>query len=291
MSTSVNMQFGVPQGSILGPMLFNLYVADLQDNLPSTVTTFQYADDTTLYTSCRPVDVPHSVDELNSTLRDLSSWSSDSHLALNPVKTKAMLLSTNQMARVHSMNDYCPSLKVSDKTLERVQQTKLLGVYLHENLKWDEHVTELSKSFLSKLDYCDTVFYPLPDFLLKRLQRIQFAAASFVSGHYVKDCSDVLKLGWLSVRERRDFHLLKQVHKALYSDHWPSYLKLDTVTSVRTLRSSSATRLVIPLEHGTFQDMSASLFNNLPANLRTCSDFRIFCREVRTHILRSRSNQ
>ncbi|KAL9958096.1 hypothetical protein ACROYT_G035065, partial [Oculina patagonica] len=180
-----------------------------------------------------------------------SFWSSDSHLALNPVKTKAMLLSTNQMARVHSMNDYCPSLKVSDKTLERVQQTKLLGVYLHENLKWDEHVKELSKScystlsilrkiknfadfklrkhlaealVLSKLDYCDTVFYPLPDFLLKRLQRIQFAAASFVSGlgHYVRDCSDVWKLGWLSVRERRDFHLLKQVHKALYSDHWPS---------------------------------------------------------------------
>ena len=209
-------------------------------------------------------------------------------------------------------------LKVSDKTLERVQQTKLLGVYLHENLKWDEHVKELSKScystlsilrkiknfadfklrkhlaealVLSKLDYCDTVFYPLPDFLLKRLQRIQFAAASFVSGHYVRDCSDVFKLGWLSMRERRDFHLLKQVHKALYSDHWPSYLKLDTVTSVRTLRSSSATRLVIPLECGTFQDISASLFNNLPADLRTCNDFNIFCREVRTHILRSRCNQ
>ena len=62
MSTSVNIQFGVPQGSIMGPMLFNLYVADLQDNLPSTVTTFQYADDTTLYTTCRPVDVPHSAE-------------------------------------------------------------------------------------------------------------------------------------------------------------------------------------------------------------------------------------
>ncbi len=66
------------------------------------------------------------------------------------------------------------------------------------------------------------------------MQRIQFAAASFVLGHCVRDCSDVLKLGWLTVRERRDFHLLKQVHKALYSDHWPSYLKLDTVTSAGT---------------------------------------------------------
>ena len=73
--------------------------------------------------------------------------------------------------------------------------------------------------------------------------------------------------------------------------HLP-YIKLDRVTSVRTLRSGSATTHVIRLECGTFQEISASLFNNLPANLiRASSDFKIFCREVRTHILRSRCNQ
>ena len=52
MSDKARVHFGVPQGSILGPMLFNLYVSDLQDNLPNSVTTFQYADDTTIYQSC-----------------------------------------------------------------------------------------------------------------------------------------------------------------------------------------------------------------------------------------------
>ena len=48
-SESVNVRFSVPQGSILGPMLFNLYVSDLQDHLPSSIGSFQYADDTTIY--------------------------------------------------------------------------------------------------------------------------------------------------------------------------------------------------------------------------------------------------
>ena len=49
MSDKARLHFGVPQGSILGPMIFNLYISDLQDNLPNSVTTFQYADDTTIY--------------------------------------------------------------------------------------------------------------------------------------------------------------------------------------------------------------------------------------------------
>ena len=51
-SESVDVQFGVPQGSILGPMLFNLYVSDLQDHLRSSIGSFQYTDDTTIYSSC-----------------------------------------------------------------------------------------------------------------------------------------------------------------------------------------------------------------------------------------------
>ena len=60
---------------------------------------------------------------------------------------------------------------------------------------------------LSKLDYADLVFYPLPQFLLRRLQRVQFSAASFVLGHYVKNFWDVLKIGWLPKNERRDRNL------------------------------------------------------------------------------------
>ena len=122
--------------------------------------------------------------------------------------------------------------------LERtaLKSCKLLGVHINEHLKWDDHIKhtvsgcyatlsilrklkylakyELRKQLaetliLSKLDYADLVFYPLPQFLLCHLQRVQFAAASFVLGHYVKSFRDVLTIGWLPINERRDLNLLK----------------------------------------------------------------------------------
>ena len=120
---------------------------------------------------------------------------------------------------------------------------------------------------LSKLDYCDTVYYPLLEFQLNRLQRVQLVAASFVLSRYVNDINDIVKIGWLPVRQQRDFHVLKLVHKALHSPSWPSYIPLDTVKHLRSLWSGAATRLIIQLERGTFQDSAAKLFNVLPANV------------------------
>ena len=187
-------------------MLFNLYVSDLQDHLPSSIGSFQYADDTTIYSSCPAPELQKCAQELNSTLNTVSSWSNDSHLALNSKKTKTMLLSTSQMSHVHSLDKNRPAITISDSTLEYVNVSKLLGVHIHQHFNWDEHVQATWKScygtiqiirklknfagyrlrkhlveslVLSKLDYCDTVYYPLPEFHLKCLQRVQLVAASF----------------------------------------------------------------------------------------------------------------
>ena len=87
---------------------------------------------------------------------------------------------------------------------------------------------------MSKVDYGDTVFYPLPDFLLSRLQRIQFAAASFVVGRYVNNISHVMNIGWLPIRERRDFHIFKLAHKALFSSSWPSYVDQQEIENAES---------------------------------------------------------
>ena len=138
--------------------------------------------------------------------------------------------------------------------MERTETCKLLGVTINEHLKWENHVKTISSScygtlsilkklknvapfrlrkqlaeslILSKIDYGDQVYTPLTMMLQKRLQRVQFAAASFVTGHYVKSTRDILKLGWLPIEERRDLNLLKKVFKALNSETWPYYLKLN----------------------------------------------------------------
>ena len=175
----------------------------------------------------------------------MSSWSNDSYLALNSKKTKTMLLSISQKSHVHSLEKNRPAITISDSALEYVNVSKLLGVNFHQHLNWDEHEQATCKScygkiqiirklknfagyrlrehlveslVLSKLVYCDTVYYPLPKFQLKRLQRVQLVAAySFVLSRYVNDINDIVKKVWLPVRQRRDFHVLKLVHQALQS--------------------------------------------------------------------------
>ncbi len=111
---------------------------------------------------------------------------------------------------------------------------------------------------------------------MKRLQRVQLAVAGFVLGKYASPL-DVLTLGWLPIKERRDYHLSKLVYKALYFSDWPAYLKLDEYKSSRTLRSSSARRLVVPLVTGTFQAEAARVFNDLPEDIRNCSNYKEYC--------------
>ena len=95
---------------------------------------------------------------------------------------------------------------------------------------------------LAKLGYCDNVYYPLPEFQLKSVQRVQLVAASFVLSRYVNNINDIVEIGCLPVRQRRDFHVLKLVHQALHSLSWPSCVPLDTVKHLGSLRLGAATR-------------------------------------------------
>ena len=132
---------------------------------------------------------------------------------------------------------------------------------------------------MSKLDYADLVSYPLPQFLLRHCNEVQFAAASFVLGYYVKNFRDVRKIGWLPINERRDLNLLKSCFKALHNtETWPDYLKIIKQECLKELPSSNSTRLVVPTENGTFQDNASKLFNNLPETIRNCKDYRTFLR-------------
>jgi hypothetical protein len=82
-SSTTDVCFGAPQGSILGPVLFNLYVNDLSDNLDPTISSHQSADDTSLYSHCKPADINSCENNIQSNLDDLSTWSTSNNLVLN----------------------------------------------------------------------------------------------------------------------------------------------------------------------------------------------------------------
>ena len=92
----------------------------------------------------------------------------------------------------------------------------------------------------------------------------------------MNDVSRFRRIDWLPVKKKRNFHLLNLVHRALYSPNWPAYVQLVKAQHKRTLRSSQATRLQIPLEKGTYQDAAATLFNAFLAKVRQCTDFKSY---------------
>ena len=309
-SEKLNTNFGVPQGSILGPVLFNLYVADLADHLGEECSCHQYADDTTIYKSVKAKDLQNGVTKISNSLKNLVHWSDGSKLAINNDKTKTMLVTTPQMANYHSLRT--PGIiNISlnnNRNLEVVETYKLLGVHFGNTLRWEKHVNEIVSScyaslailrklrnmapfqlrkqlveslILSKLDYCDVVYYALPSKLLKRLQRVQSSALCFITGKFSRE-EDVLKLGWLPMMERRDWHLLIATFKALNDQRWPEYASLKRYNPGRSgLRSCSQDLLETPVIKDTFQFSAAKCFNNLPHALRAEKNFRTFRNETK----------
>ena len=134
---------GVPQGSILGPLLFLLFINDLP--LYTNVFTDLYADDTTLY------DVQDSMEQiennLQTTLNSLKIWCRQNGMILNSSETKVMLVTSNQK-RERLPNDNL-DLKFNNESLNMISNDKILGVFVDNNLTWAHHIKYLTKKISS----------------------------------------------------------------------------------------------------------------------------------------------
>ena len=134
----------------------------------------------------------------------------------------------------------------------------------------------------SLIDYNDIVCHPILKYLRQGLQRIQLVAASFVYNHYA-DMSDVLKLGWLPISYRRDYHITRTICKAVYQNCWPTCLKLVGHKPARALRSSCERRLEPSSVPGTLQNSAAMPFNSLLQDIKNCTELKVFDSKCRNH--------
>ena len=137
---------GVPQGSVLGPLLFLLAVNDLL-HLPLKSTLDMYADDITLYFSSASIEELSQT--INADLRRICTWFRDNRLVINNDKTKALLFGSEHKLRTNS-TDSIP-LFLDHKRIEFVKSAKLLGVVLDGSLSWKDHVSRVIGKISSNL--------------------------------------------------------------------------------------------------------------------------------------------
>ena len=127
--------FGVPQGSILGPLLFNIYVNDLNEALKHSKYLL-YADDTTIYITGTDIKSMYSV--MNDDLNNLSNWFRANKLALNIRKTKYILFSVKILYNRLT-------LSINNTCINRVDNLKFLGIHIDSELKWNVHTNYVGK--------------------------------------------------------------------------------------------------------------------------------------------------
>lgn len=312
---------GVPQGSILGPLLFNIFTSDLTRVLLNSKLNL-YADDIQILYSFVLSDSYMASQLINNDLNVINDWTVKNTLLINPNKSQNIVLGTSYQLR--NLEEF--NVQICNENIPSCTVVKNLGVSFDSTLSFSSHVTNICKkafcnlkqlhSFkkyldtdtkillsetlvLSHLNYADVVYGPcLSQYDKCRLQKIQNSCVRyFTTVPYTSHITPYLRsFNLLNMSERRFIHIVGFILNILNNNN-PAYLsnkiKWRNEIHSRHLRQVE-NRICIPPHKtesfkATFSYMAAYVLNNLPAQYRTFSIATVK-RNLKKDLLSSRLN-
>ena len=160
-STDRPITCGVPQGSVLGPLLFILYINDIC-NTSDIITFCLFADDTSLLYTDKNVDL--AVQNLNLELRKITTWLLANKLCINVLKSNYIIFCASQYKYIQSV-----PIILNDTNLDQAKGTKFLGIYIDENLTWKKHIDIITAKISKNIGVMNRLKYFLPSSILLTL--------------------------------------------------------------------------------------------------------------------------
>ena len=300
-SDQVPVVSGVPQGTVLGPLLFLLFINDLPNNLECKARLF--ADDCIVYQDIRPKSATEDSAKLQRDLDRLAQWEKLWGMDFHP--EKCSILTVTRLNQPYQFR-----YKLKGHTLETTTSSKYLGVNLSSTLSWSTHIDKCTKKansvlgFLKRnirtgnketkataykalvrphLEYCCSIWSPYTEKDKWKIEMIQRRAARYVSNRYhnTSSVSSMLQdLGWESLENRRQKLQLTMFYKIVnnlvdipatqYLTPAPSRLRSNHKFKFRHQASKSDC-----LKYSFFP-RTIPVWNSLPASVAEASDLASF---------------